>query len=200
MSFNFNFILPFLTLLSIVQIIKTQIKRFYSHELVEYDKNVDPRKREDSEDKVSTLETHSDTNFIHADLPFCSVPPAGSDNHFTSRLFGIFHLAHERVSRTHFGAERESCSSFVCPFFCPYRSRSFDILSTFILLLTQGLLSAIPLSYILPGLIFLKLDPTPLFSREKLPAIALVGFGLVVSISGELWRGWQFFIAVDGFL
>lgn len=36
----------------IVQIIKTQIKRFYSHELVEYDKNVDPRQREDSEDKV----------------------------------------------------------------------------------------------------------------------------------------------------
>lgn len=74
------------------------------------------------------------------------------------------------------------------PFFYPYRSRSFDILSAFILSLTQGLLSAIPLSYILPGLIFLKLDPTPLFSREKLPAIALVGFGLVVSISGELWR------------
>lgn len=34
------------------QIIKTQIKRFYSHEIVEYDRNVDPRKREDSEDKV----------------------------------------------------------------------------------------------------------------------------------------------------
>lgn len=187
--FNFHFILPFLTFLSIVQIIKTQIKRFYSHELVEYDKNVDPRKREDSEDKVSALETHSNTNFIHADPQFCSVQPAGSDNHFTSRLFGIFHLAHERVSRTHFGAERESCSSFLCPFYYSNRSRSFDILSTFILSLTQGLLSAIPLSYILPGLIFLKLDPTPLFSREKLPAIALVGFGLVVSISGELWRG-----------
>lgn len=36
----------------ITQIIKTQIKRFYSHELVEYDKNVDPRNKEDSEDKV----------------------------------------------------------------------------------------------------------------------------------------------------
>lgn len=35
-----------------MQIIKTQIKRFYSHEVVEYDKNVDPRHREDSEDKV----------------------------------------------------------------------------------------------------------------------------------------------------
>lgn len=34
------------------QIIKTQIKRFYSHEIVEYDKNVDPRNKEDSEDKV----------------------------------------------------------------------------------------------------------------------------------------------------
>lgn len=36
----------------ITQIIKTQIKRFYSHEIVEYDKNVDPRNKEDSEDKV----------------------------------------------------------------------------------------------------------------------------------------------------
>lgn len=34
------------------QIIKTQIKRFYSHEIVEYDKNADPRCKEDSEDKV----------------------------------------------------------------------------------------------------------------------------------------------------
>lgn len=50
----------------------------------------------------------------------------------------------------------------------------------------QGLLAAIPLSYILPGLIFIKLDPHSLFSREKLPAIALVVFGLVVSISGKL--------------
>lgn len=39
--------MPFIT-----QIIKTQIKRFYSHEIVEYDKNVDPRNKEDSEDKV----------------------------------------------------------------------------------------------------------------------------------------------------
>jgi solute carrier family 38 (sodium-coupled neutral amino acid transporter), member 11 len=50
---------------------------------------------------------------------------------------------------------------------------------------SQGLLSAIPLSYIIPGLIFLKLDPHALFSREKLPAIALVAFGLIVSISGK---------------
>lgn len=61
---------------------------------------------------------------------------------------------------------------------------------------SQGLLSAIPLSYILPGLIFLKLDPQPLFSREKLPAIALVVFGLIVSISGEccchLWSIFHF--------
>lgn len=49
----------------------------------------------------------------------------------------------------------------------------------------QGLLAAIPLSYILPGLIFIKLDPHSLFSREKLPAIALVIFGLIVSISGK---------------
>jgi solute carrier family 38 (sodium-coupled neutral amino acid transporter), member 11 len=62
----------------------------------------------------------------------------------------------------------------ILPFF-PFFSKTF----------IKGLLSAIPLSYIIPGLIFLKLDPHTLFSREKLPAIALVVFGLVVSISGE---------------
>lgn len=51
----------------------------------------------------------------------------------------------------------------------------------------QGLLTAIPLSYILPGLIFIKLDPHSLFSREKLPAIFLVVFGLAVSISGKIF-------------
>lgn len=49
----------------------------------------------------------------------------------------------------------------------------------------QGLLTAIPLSYILPGLIFIKLDPSSLFSQEKLPAIFLVLFGVAVSVSGE---------------
>lgn len=45
-------LLSYASTVFITQIIKTQIKRFYSHEVVEYDKNVDPRSREDSEDKV----------------------------------------------------------------------------------------------------------------------------------------------------
>lgn len=32
-----------------MQIIRTQIKRFYSHELVEYDKNVDPKEAKDDD-------------------------------------------------------------------------------------------------------------------------------------------------------
>ncbi|CAO1365557.1 unnamed protein product [Diamesa serratosioi] len=49
----------------------------------------------------------------------------------------------------------------------------------------NGLLAAIPLSYILPGLIFIQLDPHSLFSREKLPAVGLVVFGVVVTICGS---------------
>jgi len=59
------------------------------------------------------------------------------------------------------------------------------LILSFFVFRSQGLLAAIPLSYILPGLIFIKLDPHSLFSREKLPAIALVIFGLIVSISGR---------------
>ncbi|CRL06852.1 CLUMA_CG019497, isoform A [Clunio marinus] len=110
------------------EIIKTQIKRFYSHELVEYDKNADPRSREDSEDKDLIV-----------------------------TLFVVF-------------------SAF---FISPTSECLGPILEL------NGLLAAIPLSYILPGLIFLKLDPHSLFSREKLPAIVLVIFGLIVSISGS---------------
>jgi hypothetical protein len=36
------------------KIIRTQIKRFYSHELVEYDKNVDPKDANNDDDGVST--------------------------------------------------------------------------------------------------------------------------------------------------
>jgi len=59
------------------------------------------------------------------------------------------------------------------------------LILSFFVFRSQGLLAAIPLSYILPGLIFIKLDPHSLFSREKFPAIALVIFGLIVSISGR---------------
>lgn len=50
--------------------------------------------------------------------------------------------------------------------------------------LLQGLLAAIPLAYILPGLAYIQMDPNPLLSREKLPALGLVIFGALVTILG----------------
>ncbi|KAL7046932.1 hypothetical protein ACKWTF_002749 [Chironomus riparius] len=111
------------------EIIRTQIKRFYSHELVEYDKNVDPKEAKDED-----------------------------GNNLIITLFVVF------------------AAFFVSP--------TSECLGP--ILEINGLLTAIPLSYILPGLIFIKLDPHSLFSREKLPAIFLVVFGLAVSISGVI--------------
>ena len=48
----------------------------------------------------------------------------------------------------------------------------------------QGLLAAIPLAYVLPGLAFIQLEPHSLFSREKLPALGLVVFGVIFTIAG----------------
>ncbi|KAM8712895.1 hypothetical protein ACLKA7_013254 [Drosophila subpalustris] len=48
----------------------------------------------------------------------------------------------------------------------------------------NGLLAAIPLAYILPGLAYIQMEPHALFSREKLPALGLVVFGAVVTILG----------------
>ncbi|XP_065368854.1 putative sodium-coupled neutral amino acid transporter 11 [Calliphora vicina] len=48
----------------------------------------------------------------------------------------------------------------------------------------NGLLAAIPLAYILPGLAYIQMDPNPLLSREKLPALGLVVFGALVTILG----------------
>lgn len=45
-------------------------------------------------------------------------------------------------------------------------------------------MAAIPLAYILPGLAFIQLEAHSLFSREKLPALGLVIFGVLVTISG----------------
>jgi len=39
----------------------------------------------------------------------------------------------------------------------------------------QGLLAAIPLAYILPGLAYIQMEPHALLSREKLPALGLGG-------------------------
>jgi len=48
----------------------------------------------------------------------------------------------------------------------------------------QGLLAAIPLAYILPGLAYIQMEPHALLSREKLPALGLVVFGALVTILG----------------
>ncbi|GAB0089946.1 putative sodium-coupled neutral amino acid transporter 11 [Sergentomyia squamirostris] len=48
----------------------------------------------------------------------------------------------------------------------------------------NGLLAAIPLAYVLPGLAFIQLEPHSLYSREKLPAVALVTFGVIFTIAG----------------
>uniref|UniRef100_A0A1B0CDE8 Putative sodium-coupled neutral amino acid transporter 11 n=1 Tax=Lutzomyia longipalpis TaxID=7200 RepID=A0A1B0CDE8_LUTLO len=49
----------------------------------------------------------------------------------------------------------------------------------------NGILAAIPLAYVLPGLAFIQLEPHSLYSREKLPAVALVTFGVIFTIAGE---------------
>ncbi|KAH8258093.1 hypothetical protein KR038_005687, partial [Drosophila bunnanda] len=48
----------------------------------------------------------------------------------------------------------------------------------------NGLLAAIPLAYILPGLAYIQMEPHALLSREKLPALGLVVFGALVTILG----------------
>lgn len=51
-------------------------------------------------------------------------------------------------------------------------------------LFSQGILAAMPLAYILPALCYIRLEPSPFFSREKLPAIATATFGTLVSLAG----------------
>ncbi|ODN06280.1 putative sodium-coupled neutral amino acid transporter 11 [Orchesella cincta] len=48
----------------------------------------------------------------------------------------------------------------------------------------NGILAAMPLAYILPALCYIKLEPSPLLSREKFPAIATALFGTSVSLAG----------------
>ncbi|XP_055310712.1 putative sodium-coupled neutral amino acid transporter 11 [Sitodiplosis mosellana] len=49
----------------------------------------------------------------------------------------------------------------------------------------NGLLAAIPLAYVLPGLAYIQMESHSLFSREKLPAVGLVAFGTIVTILGS---------------
>ena len=47
----------------------------------------------------------------------------------------------------------------------------------------QGTVGAIPLAFVLPALCYVKLETeTPIWSRQKLPAIFMATFGIGVSV------------------
>uniref|UniRef100_A0A6M2DVC3 Putative sodium-coupled neutral amino acid transporter 11 n=1 Tax=Xenopsylla cheopis TaxID=163159 RepID=A0A6M2DVC3_XENCH len=48
----------------------------------------------------------------------------------------------------------------------------------------NGVLAAVPLAYILPGLAYLRLEQGGIFARHKLPALGLALFGLFVALLG----------------
>ncbi|XP_032674959.1 putative sodium-coupled neutral amino acid transporter 11 isoform X2 [Odontomachus brunneus] len=50
----------------------------------------------------------------------------------------------------------------------------------------NGILAAVPLAYILPGLCYLKLEEGPILSSKKLPALGLMTAGILAAISGLL--------------
>ncbi|XP_055619866.1 putative sodium-coupled neutral amino acid transporter 11 [Toxorhynchites rutilus septentrionalis] len=111
------------------EIVRTQIKRFYSQEVVEYDTDKDPSNVTGSEEDEKSVAT---TLVI---------------------VFAAFIIS-------------------------PYTECLGPVLEL------NGLLAAIPLAYILPGLAYIQLSPHSLFSQEKLPAAGLVLFGTIVTISG----------------
>ncbi|XP_058465697.1 putative sodium-coupled neutral amino acid transporter 11 [Malaya genurostris] len=111
------------------EIVRTQIKRFYSSEVMEYDADKDP-----------THETGSDDD----------------QKSMTTTLVIVF-------------------AAFIIS---PYTECLGPVLEL------NGLLAAIPLAYVLPGLAYIQLSPHSLFSQEKIPAAGLVLFGTVVTISG----------------
>ncbi|XP_046660531.1 putative sodium-coupled neutral amino acid transporter 11 [Homalodisca vitripennis] len=53
-----------------------------------------------------------------------------------------------------------------------------------IVLELNGVLAAVPLAFVLPAATYLKLCPGSLLSREKLPALGLAVFGMVVALTG----------------
>lgn len=63
-------------------------------------------------------------------------------------------------------------------------SMSTDCLG--VVLELNGILAAVPLAYVLPGLCYLKLEEGPIFSSKKLPALGLMTAGILAAISGLL--------------
>ncbi|XP_078038057.1 uncharacterized protein LOC144470595 [Augochlora pura] len=50
----------------------------------------------------------------------------------------------------------------------------------------NGILAAVPLAYVLPGLCYLKLEEGPVLSSKKLPALGLMTVGVFAAVSGLL--------------
>ncbi|XP_066594514.1 putative sodium-coupled neutral amino acid transporter 11 isoform X2 [Prorops nasuta] len=63
-------------------------------------------------------------------------------------------------------------------------SMSTDCLG--VVLELNGILAAVPLAYVLPGLCYLKLEEGPILSSKKLPALGLMTAGILAAISGLL--------------
>ncbi|KAL0117828.1 hypothetical protein PUN28_008903 [Cardiocondyla obscurior] len=63
-------------------------------------------------------------------------------------------------------------------------SMSTDCLG--VVLELNGILAAVPLAYVLPGLCYLKLEEGPVLSSKKLPALGLMSAGILAAISGLL--------------
>ncbi|XP_011346621.1 putative sodium-coupled neutral amino acid transporter 11 isoform X2 [Ooceraea biroi] len=55
-----------------------------------------------------------------------------------------------------------------------------------IVLELNGILAAVPLAYVLPGLCYLRLEEGSVFSSKKLPALGLMTAGILAAISGLL--------------
>ena len=48
----------------------------------------------------------------------------------------------------------------------------------------QGVLTAVPLAFILPAVSYLKLEEGSIFSKAKLPALGVTVFGLIIAFVG----------------
>lgn len=104
------------------------------------------------------------------------------DQNHTGYRFDCFpNFTNDRMLGTCIRAQRNASkfSNYFMWFFC---RRIFFLIK---FMNFQGLLAAIPLAYILPALAYIKMSPQSTFSREKLPALGLVGFGTIVTLAGS---------------
>ena len=61
--------------------------------------------------------------------------------------------------------------------------RKEKLLSLTLFNISQGTVAAIPLAFVLPALCYVKLETeSPIWSRQKLPAVFMASFGIGVSV------------------